>query len=78
MNARYVIATSSKVDLSGIDEPTVEKVAGDGYFAREKGKKGKKGEDEFFAQGEKPEVRTMFEGQKYCADVGTAEEEVVK
>ncbi|KAI9887407.1 MAG: hypothetical protein M1823_000744 [Watsoniomyces obsoletus] len=57
VNSRYVIATSSKVDLSGIDEKTVDKVAGDGYFARDKGKKGKKGEEEFFAQGEKPEKK---------------------
>lgn len=57
VNARYVIATSAKVDLKGVDEKTVEKVAKDGYFAREKGKEGKKGEEEFFKQGEKPEVR---------------------
>lgn len=56
VNARYVIATSAKVDLSGLDESTVEKVATEGYFAREKGKEGKQGEEEFFAQGEKPEV----------------------
>ena len=56
VNARYVIATSVKVDLSGLDDATVDKVAGDGYFDREKPKKGKKGEEEFFAQAEKPEV----------------------
>ncbi|KAI9851991.1 MAG: hypothetical protein M1824_002207 [Vezdaea acicularis] len=57
VNARYVIATSAKVDLKGVDEKTVEKVAKDGYFAREKGKEGKKGEEEFFKQGEKPEKK---------------------
>ncbi|KAI9790248.1 MAG: hypothetical protein M1816_005273 [Peltula sp. TS41687] len=57
VNSRYVIATSVKVDLNGIDESTVEKVATDGYFAREKGKKGKQGEEEFFAQGEKTEKK---------------------
>jgi|SRR5579862_9092560 len=57
VNARYVIATSAKVELKGIDQKTVEKVAGEGYFAREKGKRGKQGEEEFFKQGEKPEVR---------------------
>ena len=56
VNARYVIATSAKVDLKGIDEKTLETVSGEGYFAREKSKKGKKGEEEFFKQGEKPEV----------------------
>ncbi|KAI9757351.1 MAG: hypothetical protein M1815_001438 [Lichina confinis] len=57
VNARYVIATSVKVDLSGLDDATVDKVAGDGYFDREKPKKGKKGEEEFFAQAEKPEKK---------------------
>ncbi|KAI9722241.1 MAG: hypothetical protein M1812_001713 [Candelaria pacifica] len=56
VNARYVIATSSKVDLKGIDEKTVEKVGGEGYFTREK-KQDKKGEEAFFKQGEKPEKK---------------------
>ncbi|KAH8783958.1 translation protein SH3-like domain-containing protein [Hyaloscypha finlandica] len=56
VNARYVIATSQKVDLSGIDSKKVDEVAGDKYFAREKGEK-KKGEEQFFKQGEKAEVR---------------------
>jgi len=56
VNARYVIATSAKVDLNGIDEKTVEKVGSEGYFAREK-KQDKKGEEEFFKQGEKPEKK---------------------
>jgi large subunit ribosomal protein L6e len=55
VNARYVIATSAKVDISGLDEKTLEKVGGESYFTREK-KSGKKGEEEFFKQGEKPEV----------------------
>lgn len=43
------------MDLKGIDEKTVEKVSEEGYFAREK--KGEtSGEEEFFKQGEKPEV----------------------
>jgi ribosomal protein L14E/L6E/L27E len=57
VNARYVIATSAKVDIKGLDEKTLEKVGGESYFTREK-KSGKKGEEEFFKQGEKPEVRT--------------------
>ena len=55
MNARYVIATSVKVDLKGIDEKVVEKVAEEGYFTREK-KTDNVGEEAFFKQGEKPEV----------------------
>ena len=55
VNARYVIATSSKVDLKGIDEKVVEKVGEEGYFTRDKAEN-KKGEEQFFAQGEKPEV----------------------
>lgn len=55
VNARYVIATKQKVDLSGIDEKTVEKVSEDGYFTREK-KQDKQGEEAFFKQGEKLEV----------------------
>lgn len=58
VNARYVIATSLKVNLKGIDEKTLEKVGGEKYFAREK-KQEKKGEEAFFKQGEKPEVRTF-------------------
>ncbi|KAI9699015.1 MAG: hypothetical protein M1836_003204 [Candelina mexicana] len=56
VNARYVIATSAKVDLSGIDDKTVEKVGSEGYFTREK-KQDKKGEEAFFKQGEKPEKK---------------------
>lgn len=60
MNARYVIATKSKVELKGIDDKVVEKVGVEGYFSREK-KADKKGEEQFFAQGEKPEVGRTFE-----------------
>jgi large subunit ribosomal protein L6e len=55
VNARYVIATSAKVELEGIDEKTVEKIGEEGYFTREK-KQAKDGEETFFKQGEKPEV----------------------
>ena len=55
VNARYVIATSAKVDLKGVDSKTVEKVSEEGYFTKEKSKE-KKGEEAFFKQGEKPEV----------------------
>ncbi|KAA6411091.1 MAG: 60S ribosomal L6 [Lasallia pustulata] len=58
VNARYVIATKQKVDLSGIDEKTVEKVSEEGYFTREK-KQEKQGEEAFFKQGEKPEKKKV-------------------
>ncbi|KAI4162054.1 MAG: hypothetical protein LQ342_004366 [Letrouitia transgressa] len=58
VNARYVIATSTRVDLKGIDQKTVEKVGGEGYFTREK-KQDKKGEEAFFKQGEKPEKKKV-------------------
>ncbi|KAK0509505.1 hypothetical protein JMJ35_007899 [Cladonia borealis] len=54
VNARYVIATSAKVELKGIDEKVVEKVGEEGYFTRDKATQ-KKGEEAFFSQGEKPE-----------------------
>lgn len=44
MNQAYVIATSTKVDISGVD---VEKFD-DKYFAKEVEKKKAKGEGEFF------------------------------
>ncbi|KAL8891484.1 MAG: hypothetical protein Q9215_001528 [Flavoplaca cf. flavocitrina] len=59
VNARYVIATSVKVDLKGIDEKVVEKVSEEGYFTREK-KNDKVGEEAFFKQGEKPEVSALI------------------
>ncbi|KAL8738206.1 MAG: hypothetical protein Q9181_000977 [Wetmoreana brouardii] len=58
VNARYVIATSVKVDLKGIDGKTVEKVGEEGYFTREK-KQDKAGEEAFFKQGEKPEKKKV-------------------
>jgi ribosomal protein L14E/L6E/L27E len=57
VNARYVIATSGKVDLSGIDSATLEKVSASDYFTKEKAQE-KKTEEAFFKQGEKPEVRS--------------------
>lgn len=57
VNARYVIATSTKIDLSGIDKSTIEKVAKPEYFVREKKSKSEKSEESFFKQGEKPEPK---------------------
>lgn len=59
VNARYVIATSSKVDLKGIDSSTVEKVSAADYFTKDKKAEKKAGEEAFFKQGEKPEVRIL-------------------
>jgi large subunit ribosomal protein L6e len=56
VNARYVIATSTSVDLKGIDSKVLDKVSEDGYFTKDKAAH-KPGEDSFFKQGEKPEVR---------------------
>lgn len=57
VNARYVIATSTKVDLSGLDSKILDKIAKPEYFAREKKSKKEKGEEAFLKQGEKPEKK---------------------
>ena len=46
-----------RVELKGLDGKTIDKVSKDGYFTAEK-KKEKTGEEAFFKQGEKPEVRS--------------------
>ena len=51
-----MIATQTHVDVKGIDKKLLEKISDAKYFAREKSDK-KTGEDAFFKQGEKPEVR---------------------
>ncbi|KAB8244351.1 ribosomal protein L6e-domain-containing protein [Aspergillus flavus] len=56
VNARYVIATSTRIDISGVDAQTVEKVSTPDYFTKEK-KAEKKTEEAFFKQGEKPEKK---------------------
>ena len=58
VNAAYVIATSQKVDLTGLDAKKIEELSSEKYFAREKGDK-KAGEEAFFKQGETPEVRMV-------------------
>ncbi|KAB8748963.1 hypothetical protein FH972_026514 [Carpinus fangiana] len=59
VNARYVIATSQKVDLSGIDQKVVEKVSQEGYFTKDKTAGASKSEEAFFKQGEKPEAKKV-------------------
>uniref|UniRef100_A0A0D6R4S6 60S ribosomal protein L6 n=1 Tax=Araucaria cunninghamii TaxID=56994 RepID=A0A0D6R4S6_ARACU len=57
VNHRYVIGTSTKVDLSGVDNSVLERVSGADYFSREKKSKAQKGEEAYFKQGEKPEAK---------------------
>ncbi|KAJ6782008.1 hypothetical protein PWT90_10032 [Aphanocladium album] len=54
INSRYVIATSVKVDISGLDQKKVDEIAQPKYFTAEKAKE-KAGADAFFKQGEKPQ-----------------------
>ncbi|KAF2129540.1 60S ribosomal protein-like protein L6 [Dothidotthia symphoricarpi CBS 119687] len=56
VNARYVIATSTKVNVEGVDEDVLKKASEDGYFTKDKASR-KPGEDSFFKQGEKPEKK---------------------
>ncbi|KAN0067615.1 Ribosomal protein L6e domain containing protein [Elaphomyces granulatus] len=58
VNARYVITTSARVDLKGVDEKTLEKVSAPDYFTKEKNKE-KKSEEAFFQQGEKAEKKRV-------------------
>ncbi|WOH03244.1 hypothetical protein DCAR_0522640 [Daucus carota subsp. sativus] len=59
VNQAYVIATSTKVNIDGVN---VEKFD-DEYFAKEVEKKNKKGEGEFF-EAEKDEKKTLPQGKK--------------
>ncbi|KAJ3488345.1 hypothetical protein NLG97_g6215 [Lecanicillium saksenae] len=58
INSRYVIATSVKVDISGLDQKKVDEVAQPKYFTAEKAKE-KAGADAFFKQGEKPQKKQI-------------------
>ncbi|KAJ2973507.1 hypothetical protein NQ176_g6569 [Zarea fungicola] len=58
INSRYVIATSYKVDISGLDQKKVDEVAQPKYFTAEKAKE-KAGADAFFKQGEKPQKKQV-------------------
>ncbi|RYO94737.1 hypothetical protein DL764_007794 [Monosporascus ibericus] len=58
VNARYVIATSYQVDLTGIDQSKVDEVAQASYFTRDKAKD-KASEEAFFKQGEKPQKKEI-------------------
>ncbi|KAH6997870.1 ribosomal protein L6e-domain-containing protein [Ilyonectria robusta] len=58
VNSRYVIATSYKVDISGLDEKKIEEISQPKYFTAEKSKE-KAGEEAFFKQGEKPQKKEI-------------------
>ncbi|KAL6886585.1 translation protein SH3-like domain-containing protein [Trichoderma longibrachiatum] len=55
VNSRYVIATSYKVDISGLDAAKIEEISQPKYFTAEKAKE-KASAEAFFKQGEKPQV----------------------
>ncbi|XP_042479941.1 60S ribosomal protein L6-like [Macadamia integrifolia] len=59
VNQSYVIGTSTKVDISGVNAEKFD----DKYFAKEVEKKKKKGEGEFF-EAEKEEKKTLPQGKK--------------
>ncbi|CAK7263117.1 60S ribosomal protein L6 [Sporothrix epigloea] len=58
VNAKYVIATSEKVDLEGVDSAKIEEIAAPNYFTADKAKE-KAGEEAFFQQGEKPQKKAV-------------------
>ncbi|KAI1143431.1 ribosomal protein L6e-domain-containing protein [Hypoxylon sp. FL0543] len=58
VNSRYVIATSYKIDLSGLDTSKVDEVAQASYFTQDKAKN-KASEEAFFKQGEKPQKKEI-------------------
>ncbi|GJC92369.1 60S ribosomal protein L6 [Colletotrichum higginsianum] len=58
VNSRYVIATSYKVDVSGVDSQKIEEISQPKYFTADKAKK-QNGEDAFFKQGEKPQKKEI-------------------
>jgi large subunit ribosomal protein L6e len=56
VNHRYVIATKTVVDVSGVDNEVLDRVSQDEYWAREK--KESKGEEAFFQDGEATKKET--------------------
>ncbi|PLB34645.1 60S ribosomal protein eL6 [Aspergillus candidus] len=58
VNSRYVIATSTSVDISAVDSQTLEKVSAKDYFTKDKATQ-KKSEEAFFQQGEKPQKKVV-------------------
>lgn len=68
-----MIATSTKVDISGLDQSTLEKIASPEYFARGKKSRKEKGEEAFIKQGEKPEVRDPRTRNSQSCGIGIAD-----
>jgi len=62
VNARYVIATSTSVDVKSVDNKALDKVSDTKYWGADKAEK-KKGEEAFFKQGEKPEKKELAAGR---------------
>jgi large subunit ribosomal protein L6e len=58
VNSRYVIATSYKIDVSGLDQKKIEEISQPKYFTAEKSNE-KAGEEAFFKQGEKPQKKEI-------------------
>ncbi|GKT42315.1 60S ribosomal protein L6-B [Colletotrichum spaethianum] len=67
VNSRYVIATSYKVDVSGVDSKKIEEISQPKYFTADKAKK-QTGEDAFFKQGEKPQLLSDRKGSRVRYD----------
>lgn len=72
VNSRYVIATSYKVDISSLDSQKVGEISQPKYFTAEKAKQ-KAGEEAFFKQGEKPQVRAPTSRRRPIAGTGLEE-----
>jgi len=62
VNARYVIATSTKIDVKGLNKSILEKISKSEYFTKDKAAK-KTGEEAFFKQGEKAEKKQLAAGR---------------
>ncbi|KAK6843152.1 putative ribosomal protein L6.e.B- cytosolic [Apiospora arundinis] len=74
VNSRYVIATSYKIDLSGLDSKKVDEIASEKYFARDRTAE-KAGEEAFFKQGEKPQKKEISSSR--AADQKTVDKALI-
>lgn len=63
VNASYVIATSTKIDLSGLDNKKLEETSTAKYFTSTK-EADKASEEAFFKQGEKPQKKEVSSSRK--------------
>ncbi|KAI1345138.1 ribosomal protein L6e-domain-containing protein [Xylariaceae sp. FL0016] len=74
VNARYVIATSYKVELGGLDTKKIDEIAQAKYFSHDKSKD-KAGEEAFFKQGEKPQKKEISSSR--AADQKTVDKALI-